>query len=252
MDRRPFWIVIAVIVLVPVLAVAWWLGSPLFLDTVVDEEFPVVTGAVNDATMEADAMAEAAQPTAAPDEAPTVEPTAEAEPTATATEEAQPTATMLAEPTEMPVAEEEPTKAPTVVAPTPTEVPTPPPPTEAPVAEPVRLKMGEFRDGDSFHQGSGQVTIYRLEDGSHLLRLENFDVTNGPDLRVYLSQHADPQTVEELNSATYVDIGKLKGNTGNQNYVLPADVDVDALGSIIIYCQPFHVIFSVAALQAGG
>ena len=37
-----------------------------------------------------------------------------------------------------------------------------------------------FRDGDSFHQGSGTAVIYALSNGEHLLRFENFNVTNGP------------------------------------------------------------------------
>ena len=77
-----------------------------------------------------------------------------------------------------------PTSAP---GPTPTATPQPAPaPTPAPVG-PVKLKAGQFQDIDSFHKGSGDATIYRGPDGSHLLRLENFEVTNGPDLHVILS-----------------------------------------------------------------
>ena len=54
--------------------------------------------------------------------------------------------------------------------------------TEAVQAGPVLLETGSFQDADSFHKGSGQATIYRGSDGSHLLRLENLNVTNGPDL----------------------------------------------------------------------
>ena len=51
----------------------------------------------------------------------------------------------------------------------------------------VKLKTGNFRDADSFHRGSGQATIYRGPDGSRVLRLENLDVTNGPDLHVIIT-----------------------------------------------------------------
>ena len=46
-----------------------------------------------------------------------------------------------------------------------------------------------------------------------------------------------------------MDVGKLKGNIGNQNYAIPVGTDVSPLKTVVIYCQPFHVIFSVAALQ---
>ncbi len=117
------------------------------------------------------------------------------------------------------------------------------------MAQAEKIASGMFRDADSFHKGSGTATIYRLPDGSGALRFENLDVTNGPDLRVLLSTHPDPQNKAELNEAGYLHIEKLKGNRGNQNYELPPDADLESFGSVIIYCMPFHVIFSVAPLQ---
>lgn len=111
------------------------------------------------------------------------------------------------------------------------------------------IKTGLFRDADSFHKGSGRATIYRLEDGSLVLRLEDFRVTNGPDLRVLLAAHPDPASRGELTSRGYVELAKLKGNVGNQNYEIPESVDVGAQMSVVIYCRPFHVIFSVAPLE---
>ena len=117
--------------------------------------------------------------------------------------------------------------------------------------EAVRLKIGTFMDQDSFHKGSGTASIYRSADGSLLLRLEEFDVTNGPDLHVLLAVHPDPDRRNDLEEGGYVDAGKLKGNRGNQNYPVE-DVDLDSLGSVVIYCKPFHVVFSVATLEDAG
>ena len=111
------------------------------------------------------------------------------------------------------------------------------------------LASGEFRDGDSFHKGSGDVALYKLAGGDHVLRFENLDVTNGPDLRVLLSPHADPMSKSELNDAGFELLAKLKGNKGDQNYEIPADIDVESVNSVIIYCYPFKVIFSVAPLE---
>ena len=121
--------------------------------------------------------------------------------------------------------------------------------TPAEQASAVKLKSGSFRDADSFHRGSGQATVYRGPDGGHLLRLENLDVTNGPDLHVILSPHQDPIEVSEIKDGGYIDLGKLKGNQGNQNYQIPDDVDISSQQSVVIYCKPFQVIFSVASLQ---
>jgi hypothetical protein len=112
------------------------------------------------------------------------------------------------------------------------------------------LKEGMFRSGGPSYSGSGRAAIYRLPDGSHLLRLEDFSVTNGPDLRVLLASHGDPQSSEALYSRPYVELEPLKGNQGNQNYIIPAGVDLADQWSVVIYCKPFSVIFSVVPLTA--
>ncbi len=113
--------------------------------------------------------------------------------------------------------------------------------------EPIILSQGQFEDADAFHQGEGSATIYTLADGSNLLRFEAFNVTNGPDLHVILSTNPNPTGRDDIGE--YVDLGSLKGNVGNQNYEIPADVDLSLYQSIVIYCQPFHVVFSTATLN---
>ena len=197
MRKRNLLLLVGAIALIPVLLLAWWLLSPLFISQTVAEEFPRAANAVLPDTMTmADAEAE-----------------------------------MLAmETVDRPV------------------TPEPMPP-----AAPVAIATGSFRDADSFHRGSGTATIYRSADGSHFLRFEDFRVTNGPDLRVLLAQAADPQSRGELQDAGYIHLAELKGNVGSQNYELPSEVDPAAAGgSVIIYCQPFQVIFSVAPLTPAG
>lgn len=113
-----------------------------------------------------------------------------------------------------------------------------------------KIKSGSFRDADAIHKGSGRATIYRLPDGSYFLRLENFKVTNGPALHVLLSQHPNPESRDDIKG--YLDLGNLKGNIGNQNYVLPSNVSVASQQSVVIYCKPFRVLFSIASLHDGG
>jgi hypothetical protein len=118
-----------------------------------------------------------------------------------------------------------------------------------PSSDPVALAAGEFVDADSFHQGSGTATIYELDDGSRVLRLENFDVTNGPDLHVFISPTPVPESSDDVMGPGYIDLGELKGNRGDQNYEIPADTPLpDGEFSVVIYCVPFHVVFSTATL----
>ncbi len=110
---------------------------------------------------------------------------------------------------------------------------------------------GEFKDADSFHKGSGTATIYELDAGKQrILRLADFKVTNGPDLRVLLANVSNPESHSDLADAGYVELGKLKGNVGSQNYEIPDDFDLAKAQSVVIYCNPFRVVFSVASLEA--
>ena len=108
-------------------------------------------------------------------------------------------------------------------------------PKEMMEASNVVVKSGQFRDGDSFHKGEGAATIYKLADGGHVLR-------------VLLVKSPNPQGRGDLD-AGYEELGKLKGNIGNQNHTIPDSIEADGYGSIVIYCKPFHVVFSVASLN---
>ena len=114
--------------------------------------------------------------------------------------------------------------------------------------EVMKLRTGDFKDADAFHRGSGRATIYSGPGGSYVLRLEDLDVTNGPALHVYLSPHNDPARSGEVKLPGYLDLGRLKGNRGNQNYEIPAGTDISTFNSVVIYCKPFSVVFSVAPL----
>jgi Electron transfer DM13 len=118
----------------------------------------------------------------------------------------------------------------------------------ASAATPEILVSGQFIQIDALHGAEGSATIYTLTDGSHVLRFEGFRATNGPDLHVVLSQATDPRNHDALGE--YIDLGSLKGNVGDQNYVIPEDVDLSQIQSVVIYCVPFQVVFSTATLAS--
>ena len=119
-----------------------------------------------------------------------------------------------------------------------------------PVAGPELISQGQFRDADAVHKGSGKASLYRLPDGRHVLRFEDFRTTNGPALVVYLAGHPDPASAGDVTDGGFLSLGKLKGNVGNQNYEIPADVDVSGFRSAVIWCELFDVLFSPAGLEA--
>lgn len=109
--------------------------------------------------------------------------------------------------------------------------------------EPVVLKEGNFGDSDFIHKGTGKAKVIEYPDGSRILRFEDFEVTNGPDLFVYLSDSENPKE----NLGSYVDLGVLKGNIGNQNYELPENLE--DFKSVVIWCKEFGVLFPYAVLN---
>ena len=103
---------------------------------------------------------------------------------------------------------------------------------------PEIVKSGMF-EGLAGHQAKGVAKIIQVDD-STFLRFEDFDVTNGPDLRVYITQNGD------IHDGIHLE--KLKGSRGDQNYSLE-NIDVQVYNTVVIYCQPFGVYFGQAQLN---
>ena len=242
--RRWFWIV-AIVVVVPVVAAAWWLGSPLFIDEVVDEPFPRAAMAVIPDGMTASEV-EQEMMEAESGEAVVDEPMPEIATSVLVTSTAVTATTGAATGGEG----EEP---PPSTAAGSTMVEEKPEDSAEQTAVrrprgPVALVTGMFVDGDSFHKGSGEVTLYRLEDESLLLRMEDIVVTNGPQLHVYLIPVHGVHGRDEVQAHGYVDLGGLKGNIGSQNYEVPGGYEIPEELTVVIYCVPFQVVFATAEL----
>ena len=115
-------------------------------------------------------------------------------------------------------------------------------------AEPVQVTTGRFHK--NAHETTGAATIYRLADGRLVLRLTEFATSNGPDVRVYLVAADDVQDEAAAKLAGFVDLGALKGNIGNQNYDVPAGLDLSRYRTVSIWCRRFSVNFGAAPLVA--
>lgn len=103
------------------------------------------------------------------------------------------------------------------------------------------LRTGSFVGvGDGIHNAEGIAKVIPLQDGSNILRLENLQVTNGPDLYVYLAT--------DKSASDFVSLGKLKANNGNQNYNIPSETDLTKYDTVLIWCRPFSVLFGSAEL----
>jgi hypothetical protein len=104
------------------------------------------------------------------------------------------------------------------------------------------MLTGDLIDaGDGFHMASGEVKVLQVSDGTQILRFENLDVTNGPDLYVYLAT--------DTTTKDFVSLGRLKGNIGNQNYPIPEDTDFAKYDTVLIWCKAFSTLFGSSKLS---
>jgi hypothetical protein len=123
------------------------------------------------------------------------------------------------------------------------------PATSAMAAEatvPAALAAGQFHSVS--HETKGTATIHNLGGGHRVLRLTDFATSNGPDVRVYLVAAADAKDNETVTKAGFVELGELKGNEGDQNYDVPADLDLTKYRAVTIWCRRFGVNFATAPL----
>jgi hypothetical protein len=126
----------------------------------------------------------------------------------------------------------------------------PPPTTVAPPstvpAGPVEVARGEFVSRD--HGTSGVARVLELGPGQRIVRLEGLDTDNGPDLYLYLT--TNPAAGDEgAFDDEFVNLGRLKGNQGDQNYELPAGTDLGRLATVVIWCDRFNSAFGAADLR---
>lgn len=115
-------------------------------------------------------------------------------------------------------------------------------------AEPTELASGRFVGQE--HDTSGTATVIELPDGTRTLRLEGFKTTNGPDLHVWLSEKKAGGNWFKYGSGRKAQLGELKANRGSHNYAIPADVELDGLRSVVIWCKRFNVAFGSAPLAS--
>ncbi len=205
-------IIIAIVIGLPV---AWYLLSPLWRTMVVNDPSPIIS--VSDTT--------------APDSVPPLPVSVHHTP--------EPTPAPAPAPIPLPPEKESPAPTPQV-PPTAPPAPTPPPPAPVPTPAPQARVISQGNFVPQAHSVAGQVLLIDNQ-GKKILRFENFESTNGPDVRVYLSTGYDIRDAVELSS--------LKATSGNVNYDVPAGVDTATYNKVLIWCRPFRVLFSSADLK---
>jgi hypothetical protein len=118
---------------------------------------------------------------------------------------------------------------------------------ESASASTMELAAGKFKG--IAHETKGMAAVYQV-GGKRILRLTDFETSNGPDVHVLLVANADPKDNDTVKKAGFLDLGSIKGNQGDQNYDLPAEADLARYRAVTIWCKRFQVNFGTAPLSA--
>jgi len=99
--------------------------------------------------------------------------------------------------------------------------------------------IGGFMNGP-YGMVTGKARIY-LTNGTFQLALSNFSTSNGPDLKVYISQ--------EQNPVHFINLGPLKSTTGDQIYDIPTVNNVSSYTYALIFCQQYQHLFGFTQIS---
>jgi len=100
------------------------------------------------------------------------------------------------------------------------------------------LAKGNFME--SAHHVEGKALLIE-DDGKKIVRFEDFDTINGPALFIYLSTG--------LDDSDFVNLGEIKATKGNVNYEVPEGTDTELYNKVLVWCEPFSILFSYAELK---
>ena len=114
-----------------------------------------------------------------------------------------------------------------------------------PVNNPVDTTLADKRFSGTFNNGpygavTGSAKIY-FQNNQHILALENFNSSNGPDLHVYISKEVQP--------VNYIDLGRLQSVSGNQQYQLAGNINFSEYKYALIHCRQYNHLFGSAELK---
>jgi len=102
--------------------------------------------------------------------------------------------------------------------------------------------QGNFRSVAGHDVGGGYQVL--LRDGRWVVRMmENFTSEKVPDGHVYLSNHAETLGRDAFH------VNRLVRRNGEQEYVLPEDIDPTAFRFLLVWCVRFDVGVAAGLLE---
>jgi hypothetical protein len=101
------------------------------------------------------------------------------------------------------------------------------------------LRAGTFR-GVGNYRAQGEIQIVRNGGVTKIILPQNFSVSGVPDPKLGFGNNG-------YRAGTI--FAKLSRNSGTQEYVVPANVDLSKFNEVWIWCERFSVAIAVAKLS---
>lgn len=95
------------------------------------------------------------------------------------------------------------------------------------------------------HSLMGKAVLYAGEGGKKVVRLENFSMTEGPDVFVFLSK------TNNYSAANVLEVVRLTTgyNMSEINFEFESNKYSSDYKFVLVYCVQFHSLFGVAELK---
>lgn len=90
------------------------------------------------------------------------------------------------------------------------------------------------------HRATGNIRIVETPE-EKIVRFEDYEGTNGPDLKIYLAK--------DLEAKEFIDLGPSRANKGNINYSVPMNIDISEYKYVMTWCKAFGVLFDYAQIN---
>ena len=108
------------------------------------------------------------------------------------------------------------------------------------LAEEKTIAVGTFV-GLEGHDAEGTVRLVKLDKYYYLKFGDDFEVTEGPELFVYLGRDG-----EYLGNTL---IGPLRGNSGPRTYHVPTSISADEFNEVWVWCRKLSAPWARAVLE---
>jgi hypothetical protein len=96
---------------------------------------------------------------------------------------------------------------------------------------------------------SGDIIVYKTDNDTFKLVLQNFTVSPAPDLHVIMLPLNEVPDNETIGMTDFVDVGPLMSTEGDQTFDIPPSFDPTVHKTVVIWCVSCEEAFATGVLE---